>query len=183
MTDPAQLAELVEEWPHDAKSRELVLMLLRHTPAPYYRQQYTPGHITATACVLHPDGGRFLLVHHKRLDRWLFPGGHVEAEDDVIWDTACREAVEETGVLLALQTPLLTGIDVHGIPCRKQEPYHLHHDLIFRFRAQSPELMVTEETRAVVWCSPAEFERYDLPPSIRECVERSIIKHSFKQRL
>jgi 8-oxo-dGTP pyrophosphatase MutT (NUDIX family) len=173
MTNPAQLAELVAGWPHDLKSRELVLMLLRHTSAPYSREQFKPGHMTATACVLHPEGGRFLLVHHKRLDRWLFPGGHVEDEDAAIWDTARREAVEETGVRLAAGTPLLTGIDVHGIPGKKQEPYHLHHDLIFRFRAESPDLMVTEETRAVVWCSPAEFDRYQLPVSIRECVGRS----------
>src|SRR5258707_15247764 len=116
MTDPNQLATLAAEWPHDAKSRELVLMLLRHSPAPYSRDQFTPGHMTATACVLHPEGGRFLLVHHKRLDRWLFPGGHVEVEDAAIWDTSRREAVEETGVLLGPEAPFLVGMDVHGIP-------------------------------------------------------------------
>lgn len=173
MTDPKQLAALVAEWPHDLKSRELVLMLLQYSPKPYSRQQFTPGHMTSTACVLHPEGGRFLLVHHKRLDRWLFPGGHVEEEDSAIWDTARREAVEETGVVLASETPVLAGMDVHGIPGKKQEPYHLHHDLIFCFRAQSDSFQVTEETRAVAWCTPAEFDHYALPSSIRECVTRS----------
>ena len=174
MNDLTQLAALVEDWPHDAKSRELVLLLLRHTRAPFSRSQFTPGHMTATACVLHPDGDRFLLVHHKRLDRWLFPGGHVEAEDAAIWDTARREAVEETGVSLASETPWLVGIDVHGIPGKKHEPYHLHHDMIFWFRATADALVVTEETRAVVWCSPSEFDRYGLPVSIRECVARAL---------
>ncbi len=173
MTDPSQLAALVSAWPHDAKSRELVLMLLEYTPEPYSREQFTPGHMTATACVLHPEGGRFLLVHHKRLDRWLFPGGHVEAEDMSIWDTARREAVEETGVQLSLESPSLVGIDVHGIPGKRREPYHLHHDLIFCFRATSDEFFVSEETRAVAWCSPGEFERYQLPASIRGCVGRA----------
>ena len=164
---------LVEQWPHDSKSRDLVLMLLRHTPAPYSREQFMPGHITATACVLHPDGRRFLLVHHKRLDRWLFPGGHVEKEDAAIWDTARREAVEETGVLLSPQIPKLIGIDVHGIPGKKHEPYHLHHDLVFCFRALADAFVASEETRAVAWCSAAELDRYQLPASIRECVARS----------
>ena len=176
MTDPIELAALVEQWPHDLKSRELVLMLLQHTPSPYSRDQFTPGHITATACVLHPGGGRFLLVHHKRLDRWLFPGGHVENVDAAIWDTARREAVEETGVLLSPQTPRLAGIDVHGIPGKKREPYHLHHDLIFCFRAIADALVVSEETRAVAWCSPAEFDKYELPASIRECCTRALEK-------
>ena len=33
--------------------------------------------------------------------------------------------------------PLLVGIDVHGIPPGRREPFHLHHDLIFAFRALS----------------------------------------------
>jgi 8-oxo-dGTP pyrophosphatase MutT (NUDIX family) len=178
VNDSIELAALVEQWPYDAKSRELVLMLLQHTPSPYRREQFTPGHITATACVLHPQGGRFLLVHHKRLDRWLFPGGHVEDADSAIWDTARREAVEETGVLLSPQTPWLAGIDVHGIPGKKREPYHLHHDLIFCFRAIADALVVSEETRAVAWCSPAEFDKYELPASIRECVTRALDRSS-----
>ena len=161
-----------------AKSRELVLMLLRLTPEPFSRSQFTPGHITCTGLVTSPCGGKLLLVHHCRLDRWLLPGGHVEADDlsnpdGEIADAARREVLEETGALLQnAADPALAGIDVHGIPGNGFEPYHLHHDLVFHFRAESGAVRVSPESRAVVWCSPEEFDLYGLPGSARRCWAR-----------
>lgn len=154
------------------KSRELILDLLLHTPKPFARSQFKPGHITATALVASPEGSRVLLVHHRRLDRWLLPGGHVEFEDASIADTARREAIEETGVVLAAETASLTGVDVHGIPSGKGEPFHLHHDLLFVFRATEERLDLSEEARAVVWATPAEFESYAIPLNIRLAWQR-----------
>jgi 8-oxo-dGTP pyrophosphatase MutT (NUDIX family) len=155
------------------KSRELALLILEHTPAPFSRSQFTPGHITCTGLVSAPDGGDILLVHHRRLDRWLLPGGHVDAADVEIWDAARREVIEETGVALVDDTrPTLVGIDVHGIPPGRGEPYHLHHDLLFAFRARSREFCCSEESRAVAWCGRPEFGRYDLPRNIVRAVGR-----------
>lgn len=148
---------------------------MEHTPSPFARTQFLPGHITCTGLVLHPDRDAFVLVHHKRLDRWLLPGGHVEPEDIEIWDTARREVLEETGArLVSNGTPKMVGIDVHGIPPSRREPFHLHHDLIFALRAASSDVTPTEEVRQVVWCSPDEWERYDLPLSIRLSVRRAL---------
>jgi 8-oxo-dGTP pyrophosphatase MutT (NUDIX family) len=158
------------------KSRGLVLQLLEHTPAPFSRRQFKPGHITCTGLVLDPDRKSFLLVHHRRLDRWLLPGGHVERSDAQIWDTACREVAEETGALLApSQQPLLVGVDVHGIPPGRSEPFHLHHDLIFGFQAGSIEVAPTKEIRSVAWCEVGDWERYGLPDSIRLSALRALL--------
>lgn len=157
------------------KSRELILSLLEQGAAPFSRDSFTPGHITATAVVLSPDRRRFLLVHHRRLDRWLLPGGHVEAEDHVVWETARREAVEETGVVIPQTArPVLVGLDVHGIPPRGREPFHLHHDLVFRFVAGSEQLGASREVRDVCWARVTEFETFDLPLSIRRSVLRAL---------
>lgn len=157
------------------KSRELVLMLLACGSSPFSRDYFTPGHITGTAVVLAPGRQKFLLVHHRRLDRWLLPGGHVEPEDIQVGDTARREAIEETGVILQNeQLPLLVGIDVHGIPAKGREPYHLHHDLVFSFTAAEKKLGASEETRDVVWAAIGDFDRYDLPLSIRRSVLRAL---------
>lgn len=156
------------------KSRELILALLAYSPAPFSRDIYTPGHVTCTGAVLAPGGNAVLLVHHKRLDRWLLPGGHVEMQDATIGDVARREVVEETGAALAGTTPLLVGVDVHPIPPNKREPLHLHHDLIFAFRAHSEQFQVSEESRAVAWCPFDQFSRYDLPGSIRRSVLRAM---------
>jgi 8-oxo-dGTP pyrophosphatase MutT (NUDIX family) len=151
----------------EEKSRELILALLEHTPAPFSRHQFHPGHITCTALVLHPDKQRILLVHHHRLLRWLLPGGHVEESDGTLADAARREAVEETAVRIAPGSlPRLAGMDVHGIPAHKGEPFHLHHDLIFALGAESGEIACTEEAPQVAWCALEEGERYRLPASI-----------------
>jgi len=179
MIEASALAALVSAAHFDSdgeamKSRELILMLLRESPHPFSRGQFTPGHITATGLVSSPDGGRLLLVHHRRLDRWLLPGGHVEHGDAAIRDTARREVVEETGAVLAEDAaPLLVSLDVHGIPERRSEPYHLHHDIVFQFHALAELLQVSAESRAVAWCSPEEFDRYDLPFNVRRAWARA----------
>ena len=155
------------------KSQELILLLLECSADPFSRSQFTPGHITCSGLVLAPDGERVLTVHHRRLDRWLLPGGHVEASDEWIWETARREVLEETGVDVdADATPLLAGMDVHGIPSNGREPYHLHHDLVFAFRALRDSVVCSAESREVRWCAPAEFDRYGLPDNIVRAYRR-----------
>jgi 8-oxo-dGTP pyrophosphatase MutT (NUDIX family) len=180
MIAPAAVTALLQRFdPADdgeaAKSKELVLALLASSPEPFSRRQFNPGHITCTGLVLSPGRDRILLVLHRRLQRWLLPGGHVEPDDPVIGDAARREVVEETGaVLRAGSPPLLVGVDVHGIPVRRDEPFHLHHDLIFLFQAASDAFQVAEEVRDVVWCAVGEFDRYQLPGSIRRSHARAL---------
>jgi 8-oxo-dGTP pyrophosphatase MutT (NUDIX family) len=163
--------------PEEEKSRELIFSLLEFTPAPFSRDQFHPGHITCTALVLHPNGRQFLLMHHHRHRRWLLPGGHVEGSDVTLGDTARREAIEETEVQIqSMGASRLAGMDVHAIPARKGEPFHLHHDLIFVFSASSEEFALTEEAPQVAWCGPHELARYQLPSSIVRAAERALEK-------
>lgn len=158
-----------------AKSKELTLMLLSESDYPFSRRQFTPGHITCTAVVLDPPRARVLLIFHHRLLRWLLPGGHCENDDVSISSVAGREAVEETGVEIdPYGDAPLVGLDVHGIPPKKKEPYHLHHDLIFAFTSRSDSSRTTEEARRVEWCAPADLARFAVAPSIVRSVRRAI---------
>jgi 8-oxo-dGTP pyrophosphatase MutT (NUDIX family) len=171
------LVRAFEASPEEEKSRELILALLECTEGPFSRDQFHPGHITCTAAVLNPNSRHVLLMHHHRHLRWLLPGGHVEESDVTLSDTARREAVEETAVAIPLGGPaVLVGLDVHGIPARKGEPFHLHHDLVFTFNANSEEFALSDEAPEVAWCAMDEFERYQLPSSIRRAVERAVLK-------
>jgi hypothetical protein len=157
MPDPQAVAALARVELSDLtdgqalKSLELILQLLECSPDPFARDQFTPGHITASGLVLAPDSVHLLLVHHRRLDRWLLPGGHVEPADDTI-----------------------AGTDVHGIPAARGEPYHLHHDLLFAFHAASDKIFVSEESHAVVWCHPGEFDRHKIPANVQRAYRRIV---------
>lgn len=53
-------------------------------------------HFTATGFVV--DGSRTLLHWHKRLQQWMPPGGHIEADEDPV-QAVLREIEEETGLV------------------------------------------------------------------------------------
>jgi 8-oxo-dGTP pyrophosphatase MutT (NUDIX family) len=156
------------------KSRELTLQLLTLTPDPFSRLQFTPGHVTCTALVLHPDRGRVVMMHHHRLLRWLLPGGHVEAGDLCLADAAAREAQEETRVRVdAGREATLVGIDVHGIPAKRDEPFHLHHDLIWLFRAADDAITRTDEALDAMWAAESDWNRLGIADSIRNAIGRA----------
>ena len=72
-----------------------------------------PEHVTGSAVVV---GSRGTVLHlHKRLHRWLQPGGHLEP-GEAPWEAAWREAQEETGLSLEHPDggPRLIHVDVHG---------------------------------------------------------------------
>ena len=102
-----------------------------------------PGHVTTSAFILDREGQRILLIHHRSLGRWLQPGGHYEAPEDLA-GSALREAVEETGMQgLAIDpwhgtTGLPIDIDSHRIPARpdRDEPEHWHHDIRYVVRSE-----------------------------------------------
>ena len=115
-----------------------------------------PGHITASAWILSPDDRQCLLTHHRKLDRWLQLGGHVDGETHVE-RAALREAREESGMqqfeLLAPGGAVLPlDLDVHPIPARKGEPEHLHWDVRFLLRARPGQaLVVSSESKDLRW--------------------------------
>ncbi|WP_171167174.1 NUDIX hydrolase [Streptomyces sp. I05A-00742] len=77
------------------------------------------GHVTASALVVDPAGGRVLLTLHRKLGMWLQMGGHCEPEDATLAEAALREAREESGIAAGLT--LLPGgpvrLDRHHTPC------------------------------------------------------------------
>lgn len=162
-----------------AKSKDLVSLLLTYGTGPFSRDQFCPGHITCTALILYPltrfpEDQRVLVIHHHRLHRWLLPGGHVEECDPSLDAVAAREAEEETRVKIdRSRAPFLAGIDVHGIPPKRNDPYHLHHDLIWCFRAASQQFEITAEAPEVMWADETDWQRLDLTPSIRNSIRRA----------
>jgi 8-oxo-dGTP pyrophosphatase MutT (NUDIX family) len=162
--------------PEEQKSWELTVALLELTEAPFSRHQFQPGHITCSALVFAPDGKRVLLMHHHRHQRWLLPGGHVEQEDASLADAARRETEEETGVVTVNGAARLTGMDVHGIPAHKGEPFHLHHDLIWALKAESDTFACTDEAPRIAWCKLEDLNDYAVPANIIRAAQNNAIR-------
>ncbi|MEY9937658.1 NUDIX hydrolase [Streptacidiphilus sp. MAP5-3] len=92
-------------------------------------------HATAGAVLFNREG-KILLVHHKGLDMWVQPGGHVEHHDSQLTDAALRELTEETGITRDLVRPLLNSpvqIDTGNYPAAPGHPAHLHVDFRYAF--------------------------------------------------
>jgi 8-oxo-dGTP pyrophosphatase MutT (NUDIX family) len=110
-----------------------------------------PGHFTGSAFVVSADGRRTLLTHHRKLDRWLQPGGHADGDADLA-RVALREAEEETGLRDLVVEPDVFDLDRHAIPARKVDPEHWHYDVRFVVRATgSEEFVVSEESHDLAW--------------------------------
>lgn len=111
------------------------------------------GHITCSAWVIDASSIKVLLIHHKKLNLWFQPGGHVEDEDVSLMEASRREIVEETGINnLQLLYPKIFDIDVHFIPESKGVPGHWHYDVRFLFRALDDSLILnTEELSGIKW--------------------------------
>jgi 8-oxo-dGTP pyrophosphatase MutT (NUDIX family) len=72
-------------------------------------------HFTVAVFVVH--NGQVLLHFHRKLQRWLPPGGHIE-DGELPDEAAAREVREETGIQVRLMGP-------HGLPQLPGEPTQL----------------------------------------------------------
>ncbi len=109
------------------------------------------AHFTGSAWLVSADGERVLLMHHRKLDRWLQPGGHADGDTDLA-RVALREAEEETGLAGLYVDGGIFDVDRHRIPARADEPEHWHYDLRYVVRASADEsFVVNAESHALAW--------------------------------
>jgi len=147
----------------------------RH-PDPFDRR-IAEGHLTGSAFVLDAAGLRVLLLYHRKLRRWLQPGGHADPGESSGESVALREAREETGLrglTLHASAPRPLDVDVHAIPARSGEPAHEHLDLRYLVLADDGVLVPARgEARIVKWFAWNELEPLDLDSGLRRGLAKS----------
>ena len=115
-----------------------------------FQRSCRDGHITGSAWIVNRAEDRVLLTHHRKLGRWLQPGGHSDGVPDTL-QVALREAREESGLDVRALDEAIFDLDTHVIPTHGGEPAHYHYDVRFLVQALEDRFRVSEESCALAW--------------------------------
>ena len=114
------------------------------------------GHLTGSALVVDHEGERVVMLHHRKLRRWLQPGGHCDGDANLA-GVALREAGEETGMSGLRVHPVAIDLDVHRVDPPGEAP-HLHLDARFLVLAPAgADLVGNHESTELRWVLPSEL--------------------------
>lgn len=99
---------------------------------------------------------KFLLIKHKKLKKWLVPGGHIELNEDPE-EAALREVFEETGIhvkLLGERIPRDTDF-IRPLAIQKDVSDHIHVDFVYLAVPLDNQIEVInyDETEGLKWFS------------------------------
>jgi 8-oxo-dGTP pyrophosphatase MutT (NUDIX family) len=137
---------------------------------------------TIVAYIVHKN--KVLLIHHKKLGRWLPLGGHIELDENP--DQALfREIKEECGLsekdLIVNDTRpkieskgiefLLTPqyMDIHKI-----DQDHKHIGIVYFIKSKNDEVHLSEEHDAIRWLSFEDIRNIETSPAIRFYAEEAL---------
>lgn len=131
-------------------------------------------HLTSSLFIFHKfeDEWKIALVHHKKFDRWMIPGGHVQENENMV-EAVLREVYEETSL-----TPKLISfihkkfeetdskwllppefIFEQKIPVHKNEEEHFHLDCAYVSVVDDFSVKYRiEESNDIKWFSEEELK-------------------------
>jgi 8-oxo-dGTP pyrophosphatase MutT (NUDIX family) len=140
------------------------------------------GHVTGSAWVVDRERASVLLTHHRKLDKWLQPGGHADGDPDIL-RVALREVREECGLeAIHAVSEGIVDIDIHAIPARRGEREHLHYDVRFLIEAdRDAPLALSEESRSLAWVRLEGIARLNPEESLARMVAKTRVLETARQ--
>jgi 8-oxo-dGTP diphosphatase len=150
-------------------------------------------HFTASGIVLSDDG-HVLLVEHRKLGRWLYPGGHIDPDEDPA-QAVIREVAEETGITCKIIAesrfshpavgvlPSPFTICVQDIPGDAENESHQHIDMVYVLTPGSGQATPqVEEVTGCAWVSLDKVADLDTPPELPALIEKAVqYAHSIRR--
>lgn len=132
-----------------------------------FERSLEKGHITGSSWLLNKTGDKALIMHHKKLDKWLQLGGHADGDNDIL-AVALKEAQEESGVE-SIEPVMYTifDIDIQEIPAYKNIKQHFHYDVRFLLKVTSDEeITINSESNELRWIGKNREELLSTEPSV-----------------
>jgi len=135
------------------------------------------GHITASAFIVDYKKENTLLTYHKKLNKWLQLGGHIEICDISIYQSALREAYEESSLnSLCFVSKDIFDIDIHLINYKLGNS-HYHFDLRFLLKADIYEnFKISNESINLKWINLNTLDKYNPNWSMLK-MRQKIVRH------
>ncbi|HSL56635.1 MAG TPA: NUDIX hydrolase [Acidimicrobiales bacterium] len=134
-----------------------------------------PGHLTGSALVVDPSRAAVLVLFHRKLQRWLQPGGHADGDANLA-GVALREATEETGIAGLAVLPVPIDLDVHRV-APPAEDAHDHHDVRFLVVAPAGAAAVgNHESEALRWVGADELAGVGADAGLLRLARRALIE-------
>ncbi|MEI7534595.1 MAG: NUDIX domain-containing protein [Verrucomicrobiae bacterium] len=127
--------------------------------------------IDFTVAIFIVQDKKILLIHHRKLDKWLPIGGHIELDEDPE-QAALREAKEESGFdveLLGERPPTTEAgtraliaprfLDIHRI-----NSTHEHIGMVYWARPKKGQMtLASAEHHDIRWCTVDDLEKLSPP--------------------
>lgn len=143
-------------------------------------------HFTASALII--ENGKVLMLHHKKLGVWLYPGGHIE-KNETPEQALKREVKEETGLDIDIVGQRDDGLadpdnDVSALTI----PYeilcelvgdHYHNDLIYLARISGGKENARfdpKESSGINFFGIEDLKRIKMFPNFKRLVEKVLKK-------
>jgi 8-oxo-dGTP pyrophosphatase MutT (NUDIX family) len=144
---------------------EMLAFIQQHEDC--FERSLEKGHITGSSWLLNKTEDKALLMHHKKLDKWLSLGGHADGDSDIL-AVAIKEAQEESGIeSIEPVMPTIFDIDIHKIPAYSAIPEHFHYDVRFLLKVTSDEYFkINSESKELCWINKNRDELRSCNPSI-----------------
>ncbi len=166
-----QLERYTPEAGHETDMYHEFLTFITSEPDCFQRT-LLKGHVTASALVIDPSLEKVLLIHHKKLNRWLQPGGHCDGNPDTL-KVAGKEVLEETGAEIRVGKLPVFDIDIHLIPEHKGIPPHFHYDVRYCFETDARlPLIRNHETNALAWIPYKEVRNFTEDESVLRMIRK-----------
>ncbi|SMG40734.1 NUDIX domain-containing protein [Marivirga sericea] len=151
----------------EQRYKEKMLELYETKGEQAFNRSNLEAHFTASAWIVDPYSKEILLLHHKKLNKWLQPGGHADGETNL--EAVARKEVKEETALenLHLIRDEIFDIDIHLIPENKGIPQHEHFDVRFAYFCNDIEkTQINFESNDFHWINLDKVESLTNEPSI-----------------